>query len=151
VSTCGICGKSKNSAKSITVYTARTLGQRREKTAYRNVTVTTSYGEFEAHRYDVCKSCNTARSVIIPLTVYLIAAALVYVAIRMNALRATFWGEVGFVGGALFLAVLPSAIVAGFLVPETVLKKKAVAERTRAQPSETFKGYLAHEYEKLDT
>ena len=149
MNTCAICGKSKETPKAIKMHSARVLGETRKNSAYRQVTVTTQYGDFQEHRYPVCKARWRRWNTWIPLIVYLLSAVLLYPVIGGGGFATTFWTEMAYAGGALFIAFLPLVLVVGLVGPDGRFRKKALAERKESSPSAEFKVYNEPEYEKL--
>ena len=149
MSTCTVCGKSKETPKTIKMYTAQELGETREKSGFKQVTVTTRYGDFQEHRYPVCKACWKRWNTWIPLSVYLLSAVILYFVIGGGSFVTTFWTEMAYAGGALFIAFLPLVLIVGLMGPDARFRKKALAERKESYPSAEFKVYNEPEYEKL--
>ena len=135
---CGVCGQDKSTGEEKKIYTARVLKEERgaERMVYgggREVEVTTTYGEFQEHRYFLCASCRTiwdkiAMPVGAGLTV-LVSIALGVVALKQHVDWMFALALVVFIGGI---------IVAGLLSTEEQLKRKAKQERGKTAPIKAF-------------
>ncbi len=146
--TCEICGKTKDETNNFTIYTARSLGQAREKTGFKTHTVTTSFGDFKEHTYEVCNSCNIRRTCLIPLIVYLISAVLLALVFGIRN-STSFWNAMLYVGGALFVAFGPAGLVLANTRVEEKLLRNAIAYRKASNPGEKIKGYTSQAYQTI--
>ena len=133
---CEICGKHQDAAKSHTIYTARTLSATTKKTGFKQYTTTTTFGDFEPHHYEVCRSCFMTRTFIIPLAVFALSVPLL-----MALLTLQF-------GGALFFALLPAGFAMWKLGVSSTLIRKAISSRKRGEAGD-YKGYTEPSYEAL--
>src|SRR3990170_2260623 len=134
---CSICGNNQDSTKSHTVYTARNLGETSKKW-WGGKDITTHYGEFEQHKYDVCRLCSIKRTYIFPLVAYLISIPLIMLLLSIN------------LGGALFFALVPAGFAFWKLNVTSTLIRIAISSRRRAssnaanttkQTMSDYKGY----------
>ena len=148
MSVCEICGKSKDTSKSLTVYTARAFGQTKAKTGFKTYTFTTQFGDFREHHYDVCKTCSSRRGCLFPLVVFVALTALL--AWIFGIRNSTSFGmAMAYVGGALVAAAIPAGFVWVNFDVERTLVRRAVATRKATNPSHKLKGYTAQEYKAL--
>jgi hypothetical protein len=97
----------------------------------------------------VCKACWKRWNTFIPLIVYLVSAPILYFVIGGGSFVTTFWTEMAYAGGALFIAFWPMILIVGLMSPDARFRKNAVAERKESNPSAEFKLYTEREYEKL--
>lgn len=127
---CCVCGKGKDTSHTYEVFTGRVLG-RNSVTLYKQTTTTTTYGEFEEHKYDVCQSCAVKWNIIFPIAVFVLSTLLLKLLLRYEG-----WDA------ALFLALFPAAIVIyKYVNVWRRLMKDAIAQR-EMQLSGEYKAYL---------
>jgi hypothetical protein len=134
---CGVCGESKNTPHSCTVYTAQFLDATSKKTGFKQYTITTRYGDIKKHTYDVCRHCYIKWNFVLPLAVYLISAVFIKIAVLPNE----GWDA------ALFLALFPAGIIVWKYIS---LPRKLIREAlSQGQGFGKYKGFTSFEYQLL--
>jgi hypothetical protein len=137
ISLCEICTKHRDSTKSHTIYTSRVMFETTRKTANWQYTKTTTFGEFESHHCEVCRSCFITRTFALPLAVFALSLLFFLTLFQFREFPI-----------ALFFAVFPAGFALWKLGVSSTLIRIAVSSRKRGKPGD-YKGYTERSYEAL--
>ena len=131
MNSCGVCEGIKETPHHYAVFTGRVLAENSTRD-WAGTTTTTSYGDFEKHNFEVCKSCHVKWNFILPMAVYVLSVVL----LKLFLLSTEGWDA------ALFLGLIPAVIVIWkYVIVHRRLIKKAIAQREMQLPGR-YKGYI---------
>jgi len=133
---CGLCGESRDTPHSCTVYTAQIVSQSRKRIAHKTYEVSTYYWDIQQHTYSICQQCYITWNIVLPFVVYLILALSIYIVLPDRTV-------------ALFCALFPAGYVFWkYIRLPRRLVRKALSQRQRFGEYE-YKGFTSDEYEAM--
>ena len=145
MATCQICGQDKPVGEEKKLYTAKILKEERsaERMTYgggKEVTVTTTYGEFEEHNYFLCSECRTLWDKIVmwPGIGLTIVATIVLLVVSVRQ-------HIDWMFALALVVLIAGMIVTGQFTTGERLKRQA--KRSRGEGS--FKAFSDSEYAAL--
>jgi hypothetical protein len=125
MSICTICNKNRQIGELRIYHTARILDVQRKRITQDAVQTTTTYGDFQEHRFAVCSKCKLIWDrIALPLAILIVIG----IAVALFVLAGKMHNEWLFL--AALLAIIVGAGPASHLSTDARLSKKALHERS---------------------